>query len=158
MEENKNEKLMHISQEDTLRHATKVLQYATTLVNELLSSATIHDDSKLHTPELETFAIYGPKLKHLTYNSAEYKANLAAMNKALDHHYKNNRHHPEHFEDGIKGMTLVDVIEMFCDWCAAAERHANGDIYESIITNKKRFNMSEDLTQILLNTVPLTYK
>jgi hypothetical protein len=55
-------------------------------------------------------------------------------------------------------MNLLDILEMFCDWKAASERHADGDIIESIKKNQKRFNMSDELTQILLNTVNIIAK
>jgi hypothetical protein len=75
------------------------------------------------------------------------------MKVALDHHYSNNRHHPEYFENGINDMTLIDLIEMLCDWYAATQRHNDGDIFKSIEFNKTRFNMSDQLVSILTNTV-----
>ena len=75
------------------------------------------------------------------------------MQVALDHHYANNSHHPEHYKNGIMGMDLIDLIEMICDWKAATERNANGDIMKSIEINQKRFNYSDELKQILINTV-----
>ena len=53
----------------------------------------------------------------------------------------------------VSYMNLIDVIEMFCDWKAATLRHADGDILNSIKINKKRFGMSEQLCQILINTI-----
>ena len=73
----------------------------------------------------------------------------------LDHHYKHNPHHPEHHEAGVNGMTLIDLVEMFCDWLAAVERHADGDIFKSIEINTKRFNLSQQLVDILINTAKL---
>jgi len=52
-------------------------------------------------------------------------------------------------------MTLIDVIEMFCDWKCASERHADGDILKSIEINCKRFNIDQQLRQIILNTAEL---
>lgn len=77
------------------------------------------------------------------------------MRPALDHHYALNRHHPEHFEDEIKGMNLIDIIEMICDWKAASERHAVGDIHKSIVINQERFGFSDDLKAIFINTVDI---
>jgi hypothetical protein len=35
-----------------------------------------------------------------------------------------NSHHPEHYGNrGISGMDLFDVVEMMCDWMAAARRN-----------------------------------
>jgi len=50
-------------------------------------------------------------------------------------------------------MDLIDIIEMFCDWVASVERTKNGNIYESIKNNQKRFNYSDDLKTIFENTV-----
>jgi len=49
-------------------------------------------------------------------------------------------------------MTLIDVMEMFCDWLSATKRHADGDIYKSIAINKKRFNYGEELEALFINT------
>lgn len=53
----------------------------------------------------------------------------------------------------IKGMSLLDLLEMLCDWKAATLRHNDGDILRSIEINQKRFGYSDELKQILLNTV-----
>lgn len=137
---------------DTKKHIANVGKYMIAMSEGIKFRASNHDSSKLDAPELEVFAIYGPKLKGSTYGSDEYKGFLKEMKVALDHHYSNNRHHPEFHKKGIKGMNLLDLIEMICDWKAASERHSNGNIITSIESNKKRFDMSDELTQILLNT------
>ena len=75
------------------------------------------------------------------------------MKVAIDHHTRKNRHHPEHFKNGIKGMNLIDIIEMIMDWKSAGMRHNDGSILKSVEINKKRFGFSDELEQILLNTV-----
>ena len=80
------------------------------------------------------------------------KENLKKVAHIIAYHYENNRHHPEHFENGINDMTLVDLVEMFCDWKAATERHPSGNLLSSISINGKRFNMSAQLEQIFRNT------
>lgn len=52
----------------------------------------------------------------------------------------------------VDGMTLLDLVEMFCDWKAATERHADGSIEKSIKQNTVRFNLSPQLEIILENT------
>ena len=59
---------------------------------------------------------------------------------------------PEHYVDGIRGMSLLDLVEMLCDWKAATERTANGDLAKSIEFNKGRFGYSDELAAILTNT------
>ena len=146
---NKND---YDSSSDTLTHQKRVEHFINIIMCELAERCRCHDDSKLKYPEKEIFDKYTPKLKNLPYGSTEYYDTLKNMKVALDHHYENNRHHPEHFEDGIQDMTLVDLIEMFCDWTASCERTENGNIFESINTNQSRFNFSDDLKRIFINT------
>lgn len=54
----------------------------------------------------------------------------------------------------INQMNLFDLIEMFIDWTAACQRHADGDINKSIEVNTTRFTLSPQLVEILRNTVP----
>jgi hypothetical protein len=138
---------------DTNEHRKQVNKLLCEVRLELRKRGVYHDLSKLATPEKETFDEATPKLKSLTYGSDEYNASLAKMGKALEHHYAENQHHPEHFEYGISGMSLIDVIEMLADWKAATLRHNDGDIITSLKINKKRFNISDQFYSIILNTV-----
>lgn len=52
-------------------------------------------------------------------------------------------------------MNLIDLLEMIADWKASTLRHADGNIFHSIEVNKGRFNLSDQLVKILVNTVPL---
>lgn len=74
------------------------------------------------------------------------------MKPALDHHYATYRHHPEHFQNGINDMNLIDIVEMLADWKAASERQKDGNLLLSIEKNAKRFNIDDQLKQILINT------
>ena len=144
---------MYDSSNDTYKHIEKVQELMKAFIEDLNFFSLSHDYSKLETPEKEIFDIYTPKLKECTYGSDEYKTYLKEMQIALDHHYELHRHHPEHFKNGIKEMDLVDLIEMICDWKAATLRHDDGDISKSIEINQERFGYSDELKQILLNTV-----
>jgi len=137
---------------DTWKHRERVSDIMFRVLDKLDLRRTTHDWSKLNSPEKEIFDEYTPKLKGSTYGSDEYKGFLAAMKPALDHHYQKNRHHPEHFSNGVNGMTLIDLVEMLCDWKAASERHADGDIVKSIDINRERFGLDAQLYQILMNT------
>jgi len=140
---------------DTKEHISQVREFMLLFAQELIQRALDHDKSKMEYPEVDIFTEYTPKLKHSTYGSDEYKGFLKEMRVALDHHYKNNSHHPEHYENGIKDMSLVDIVEMICDWKAATLRHNDGDVVKSIQFNKNRFNYSDDLEQIFKNTVKM---
>jgi len=137
---------------DTLKHSLRVGELMAQTIRELVDRSLCHDRSKTETPELEIFNEFTPKLQDSTYGSEEYKGYLAEMKVGLDHHYAANRHHPEHFEDGLGGMTLVDLIEMLADWRAATERHADGSLVRSLDIQKERFGISDQLNAILWNT------
>lgn len=138
---------------DTIQHIDRVTRLLDVIANELDLRAAGHDQSKLISPEKEVFEKYTPLLAGLTYGSEEYHAILLEMKPAIDHHYANNRHHPEHFANGIDGMTLIDLVEMFCDWKAATKRHNNGSLTRSLEINGKRFGMSDQLINIFRNTI-----
>lgn len=140
------------SKADTLLHIKRVNQLLTEASVELIRRANIHDNSKLESPEKELFDEYTPKLAGCTYGSEEYFQFIEGLKPALNHHYSKNSHHPEHFENGVNGMDLFDIIEMFFDWRASSERHNDGDIYKSISINKNRFKMSDQLSEIFTNT------
>lgn len=142
---------------DTQKHIQRISYFLTNMIIELMNRMQGHDASKLLSPEKELFDLYTPKLKGSTYGSEEYKTFLKEMNEAINHHYSINRHHPEYHKDGIEGMNLIDLMEMICDWKAATERHTDGDIEKSILINKKRFNIPDQLVKILQNTVRSPY-
>lgn len=137
---------------DTFRHIERVRNLLNACVIELLKRAERHDQTKLESPEVEVFTEYTSKLKTCTYGSDEYKGFLEGMKPALDHHYANNSHHPEYYSNGVSGMTLLDMLEMICDWKAASERHNDGCLKRSIDLNAVRFNLSEEIVGILKNT------
>jgi hypothetical protein len=154
------EKEKEAAVEATMDHRAKVVSYLGEICNSLMERGAAHDQSKLEEPELSLFAEWGPRLKQMEYGSQEYKDALSTMGAALKHHYEHNRHHPEHFEQRVDGMTLVDLVEMVADWRAAAHRMAQGgenadDIsmfLTSLATNAKRFKLDPQLVNILANT------
>lgn len=140
------------SRPDTMAHIERVQELLCGVSGRLIERANIHDASKVRSPEKEVFDEYTPKLKNLTYGSDEYKIALEGLGVALEHHYANNSHHPQHFLNGVNGMSLFDIMEMFVDWKAAGERHADGNFSESLRINKERFEISDQLADIFENT------
>ncbi len=143
------------SREKNEKHIEQVKEYMNGFLVSLMARMQAHDQTKLRSPEAEIFEEYTPKLAECTYGSEEYKRYLSEMEVALDHHYAHNPHHPEHFENGVADMTLIDLIEMVCDWKAASMRHDDGDIRESIRINRDRFNLDVDIGTIIENTVDI---
>lgn len=135
---------------DVELHKWSVKHYMTKIVLDLSYRIPVHDDSKLQEPEKSMFDEFTPRLKVVEFGTDEYKAALADMGEALKHHYANNRHHPEHFQHGISGMTLLDVIEMVCDWRAAAFMKGEEPNLHYL---SERFGIPEQLQRIIANTL-----
>lgn len=139
---------------DTMKHIGRVHKLLNFFIVELLRCAEQHDQSKLVEPEVAAFTSYTALLASMTYGSKEYHdVKNGPLGRAIEHHYAHNRHHPEHFKDGVNDMTLVDLVEMLCDWKASSERHHDGNIRKSIEINADRFNISPQLVRILENTL-----
>ena len=111
-----------------------------------------HDRSKLEEPEKHEFDIYTPRIQEAILGTPMYEYFLMQLRKALRHHYRYNRHHPEHFGNGINGMTIMDLTEMLCDWTATSERHEDGSIYDSIEILADRFKYTSPMKKVLSNT------
>jgi hypothetical protein len=138
---------------ETTKHILRVRDLLREFRDVLQQRGIDHDESKLHEPEKTGFDEMTEKLFTSTYGTEQYKQMLLDLKPSLDHHYANNSHHPEHFENGIDGMDLFDIFEMFADWKSATERHENGDIHKSLEINKIRFKMSDQTYNILKNTI-----
>lgn len=144
---------MNDSTRDTVDHIRKVQARIQECTNNLTVRAAHHDESKLIEPEKAGFDVMTSKLRDLVYGSDEYKAALVESKPTIDHHYQVNTHHPEHYENGIAGMSLLDLVEMLSDWKGASERTKQGSIAASLVHNKERFGISDQLASILENTV-----
>ena len=138
---------------DAKKHITAIQRlFNNVIIPELEKRKESHDESKFKSPERETYDKYIPMLKETKYGSDEYYEVRKKMEQeGLKHHYEVNRHHPEHFPGGINDMTLIDVVEMFCDWYAASLNSDTG-FKSGLKNNKNKFHMSEQLYQIFLNT------
>jgi len=140
------------SSEDARRHIREVITRLEAVCEELRRRGELHDKSKFDELEKRSFDEVVPRLKGLRWESDEYREEIRALGPALIHHYAHNRHHPEHYANGVSGMDLVDVIEMYCDWAAATLRHEGGDLLRSIEVNVEKHEITEPLAEILRNT------
>jgi hypothetical protein len=138
---------------DAMAHIAIIRQVVDKMVSELQLRGQNHDSSKFEEPEKSQNDYYIPLLKKVVFGSPEYTElnNRRKQDIGLLHHFQANRHHPEHFENGIRDMTLIDIMEMFCDWYAASKR-SDSDFPSGAKYNADRFNMSDDLYQIFMNT------
>lgn len=141
------------SRAGTYEHIQAVQGYILFFVQRMMERAMRHDRSKLEEPEKEYWDKYTPLLANTEYQSPEYEAMLEQLQPALDAHYAKNSHHPQHYPNGVDDMTLMDIVEMFCDWKASSERQNDGNLRKSLEHNKERFALSEQLYKIFENTM-----
>ena len=132
-----------------VKHVQAVRANIYSVIRELDDRAMNHDKTKLESPEQDIFGETFEELGKTEYGTAAYDSLLERTKPAIVHHYSKNRHHPEHWPNGIEDMTLIDLCEMICDWKAATARNKDGNIRKSIEINAKRFNMSPQLTKFL---------
>lgn len=141
------------SRQDTLDHIAKVQARMHEVRAQLALRAVRHDASKLEEPEKSGYDRLVTRLADVEYGTDEYRAALAEAKDTIAYHYEHNSHHPEHWPNGIAGMSLLDAIEMLCDWKAASERTRAGSIMQSLAHNRERFGIDDQLFAILQNTV-----
>jgi Family of unknown function (DUF5662) len=145
-----NDEALYDSRAETLDHVQLVRNYVNMFIVEMLKRSERHDASKLTEAEKPTLDVVLPLLKQIAYGSPEYEALKERAKPALDHHYKHNSHHPEHYgEEGIAGMDLFDLVEMVCDWVAWAREPGN----VKIDYNVEQFDIAPQLKAILTNTL-----
>lgn len=143
------------TKEETQTHIDNVGRHIDIVCDLLKHRAVAHDITKLSSPEIDYFAFVDRKTLDTKYGTEEYNKALEELKPALENHYAKNRHHPEHFPNGVSGMNLIDLVEMLCDWKASTLRYKEGNILKSIEVNAKRFSLSPDLTAVLRNTAEL---
>lgn len=78
---------------------------------------------------------------------------LSLAGRALEHDARRlqtpekevfERHHPQHFRDGVAGMNLVDLVVMLADWKAATR-----DLGAVIVQNAQRFGYGREVERVL---------
>lgn len=137
---------------DVVKHRENVKNRLMFLADELYKRAEHHDDSKLAYPEIE-WLIEMDKEPRYDYGTPEYFDKMKRWQKFFDHHYKNNRHHPDHFTNGIDDMNLVDLCEYVIDIISYFNELHVHDALETINKQSGRFGFDEQLEQILKNTL-----
>jgi hypothetical protein len=113
------------SREDTLAHIERVADLLHEGADNLARRAIEHDASKLQEPEKSMFDECTARLKAMAYGSPEYKAALAELKPALDHHYAANAHHPEHFPK-LETTPIGRMLRSAADEMEATAKEAMG--------------------------------
>ncbi len=134
---------------EILCHNRMVRDFMMSAALEIINRGSFHDLSKLSIEESDLWDSPDINLKDYEYGTIQYDNAKNCFREARLVHYKNNTHHPEHYPNGIDGMNLFDIIEMYFDWLASCEKIG---MQKSITINKRHYNMSDQLTNIFLNT------
>lgn len=133
-------------------HISRVRRHIDTFIQLLIRRAENHDKSKLEEPELSWWKEMDKEPRY-PYGSEEYKQKIKKWDKVFKHHYKYNRHHPEHYEYGVSEMTLIDIVEMMCDWLGYKDTTTVTEALKVCDDQMARYNISEELRQIIFNTL-----
>lgn len=144
---------MKTATEITQDHIARVADILDEFTAQLEVRGVDHDMSKFLAVEagpLQAMQDLIDKEGPAPFGSAEYRRRTALLGPMLDHHYANNSHHPEHYPEGIAGMDLFDLVEMFADWKAASERGKDNAIGLTYCIDK--YGIPPMLASILCNT------
>jgi len=139
-------------------HKFMVLKYLNIFIQDLIKRSEEHDNSKFSEDEFLDVIAAGEDLRKCEFGTPEYKQVCEKWKFAFSKHHKKNRHHPEFFQNGIEGMTLIDLLEMLADWKSASlrtDRGGIGDIKKSIKVGAERYNIPPALIKILENTAEM---
>ena len=143
--------LFHIK--DTIEHKKLVLDSANILCSylfsisefelgiQLIQRAASHDNSKFEKNELFDISSINDDFDNFK------KPNKLLESEDLEkikRHWKNNRHHPEHFTS-VTNMSEIDILEMVCDWHARSCQY-NTNLIEFCETRQEnRFHFPEEM-------------
>ncbi len=144
------EKLKEMA-EDTIYHKKMVLDncllLSEYLINrgkiqlgtELLKRGCEHDNSKFDPEEFRKLSQILKSRKCFT-NASELLSQ--DERKAIEYHWKHNRHHPEFFENPSEDMEEIDILEMVCDWYARSLQYKTDFIPFIMERQENRFHFS----------------
>jgi hypothetical protein len=167
--------------ERTKKHVNLVKKYCNILGKKFPEFSLVtgegHDDSKFKDPEREPYVhiSWHYKMKQDGKKYDVLDAIKDKMNEASHHHVKNNKHHPEFYDenaelnkqdrdgipdnvtDGTK-MPNESIAEMVADWCAMSEELGTNtpeDWADKVIG--KRFKFTEDQKKLIYKLIEGTW-
>lgn len=113
---------------------------------KILRRSFTHDLSKFNASEYNSFHVFKEYNNSLIDASILYNEQDEVF---LKEHWKNNKHHPEHWSD-FNDMTELDIIEMVCDWHSRSVEFGT-DLLEFIHTRQNtRFKFDDKMFNKIL--------
>ena len=135
-----------------VKHKIYVFWFLLKIAARLVWRGLVHDMSKFGWTEFYLIIPALPPDRAIPFNTPEYQTFLDKAKPAIDHHYAMNTHHPEHYGD-YKKMSMLDLVEMACDWRAASMRKfGGGDFEKSFEQCQTRFGITDE-TMTFLRTL-----
>ena len=138
---------------DIIHHISEVSENLLAMKSDLERRAIVHDRSKLEALEFDSFVKTRPQFKKVDYGTKEYQECVNLIKPAIDHHYKNNRHHTAFHKNGFADMNLLDILEMLADWKAASRRSPNLTFKDSLPRAFNKYKIPENMQRHILNTL-----
>lgn len=142
------------------KYSDKIYTYDPVKYLPLKSRIIYHDKSKYESTELVPY-IFITWFHYCKDKNIEFKIPKEInIDKAIFHHIKSNRHHPEfhdmNFNQDVKNkiidatsMDSTDIAEMVADWMALSNERNNLPIDWAKLNINTRWNFTEDqITQI----------
>ena len=136
-----------------LKHKEEITQLMSKFAAEISYRSGIHDNSKFSPEEFDVYSSNVQDFNKYDFDSEEEKRLRERVYPAAKAHQKRNRHHPEHFKNGIDDMNLIDLLEMICDWKSASSRAPGDSLRKGLPILKEKYKISPQLYQILTNTI-----
>ena len=108
-----------------MRHRESLADSMIEIADHLRQRARVHDRCKLKPDQFIGFARIDQAEREHGYGSREFSRALRADSEAIRTHVAESSHHPEHHAI-VADMGWLDIIEMVCDWKAAADTYDRG--------------------------------
>lgn len=134
-----------IHKQYVMRSAEKLCQYllqekAFEHAKMLMERAKVHDNSKMSSLD-EMHAL--SRIINDKTTLKDPNRQLGPIQKdAIELHWKNNTHHPEHFASPID-MSKLDIMEMCCDWHARSTQYHTDFLMFVKTQQEKRFHFPD---------------
>ena len=109
-----------------------------------------HDKSKYSDEEFDGY-------RQWFYPCTTEVRNKELFDKAWEHHYKNNSHHPEYYLDADGDpldMEIIDIAEMLLDWEAMSMKFG-GSTYDYYMKNRDNKPLSEYTKGVIDNVIDI---
>lgn len=126
---------------DILRHNGVVSHLLRRLARKLEERADLHDNSKFSLDELEGFIGFKEAARVHPFGTPEYYQAQERFQPTIDLHMSRNSHHPEHYNGNLDRMSLMDFMEMLCDWGGAIAIYGQLDFEKSLEIQQQEFDI-----------------